>query len=171
MQKRLLRRFVSIYHAILAFIPKLFGLGPVVRQPQSDLPFVFQIGWWPNQQKVRITALDVEILDSRLNLMNSKSLVQIRLYGLLKGDKNWRPVVKLVHMSQHLIDNHEFSDHAANIVITPIVETYDDNAYLGEEIEFAIKQELILNSLGWGKNTYVIESQNITQSIELQQKK
>ena len=160
------------------FIQKLFSIGPVVRHPQSDLPFVFQIGWWPNQHKMRITTLNVEALDSRLNLMNSKSLIQIRLDGVMQGEKHWRPVIKLVHMSQHLlnnneflISNNEFSHHEAKIEITPIVETIEDNAYQGEEHKFAIRQEVILNSLGWGKNTYVIKSQNITHAIELQQNK
>jgi len=146
-------------------------LGSSVRSPDSDVPFTYQIGWWPYQEFLEVTALRTKIVDSRLNLFNAKTLVSINIQGKIRNDNNWKPYIKAVHISEKVVHSGNFANSEAEIQVTPIIKTKEDKTYKGEVIEFNINQELIVNSMGWGKNTYIITSQDKKQVIEVQQMK
>ena len=135
------------------------------------MPFTYQIGWWPYQEHLEITALDTKVIDSRLTLFNAKSLISITIQGKMKNVNGWKPYVDLVHISEDVIKGGNFANSEAEIKITPIIKVKEDKSYIGELLEFKLNQELILNSMGWGKNTYLIISQNYKKTVEVHQRK
>lgn len=158
--------------AISLFLVGCLSVEPTVRKPVSDVPFTYQIGWWPYQEYLEVTSLDTKVIDSRLNLFNSKSLISISFHGKMKNqDNGWKPFISSVHISEKVIKRGNFANSEAEIQVTPIIETKKDKSYSGENIEFTINQELILHSMGWGKNTFYVTSQNHEETIEVQQSK
>ena len=45
------------------------------RKPKIEIPVTYNIGWWSYQDDLIIDSLKVEIVESELNLFNSKSLL------------------------------------------------------------------------------------------------
>ena len=157
----------------LALILLLSGcLGPHVRAPKSDVRFVHSIGWWSYQKDLKINDFRVAILDSRLNLLNSKTLVQIEISGEMKGQGGWHPFIGEVHLSEKVLRQGNFiTPSEAEIVVTPIVDVKKDKSYREGSIPFSIKQEIILNSMAWGKNTFTIMCGDMKQSVSVTQDK
>ncbi len=153
------------------FVTKCMKLGPAVRKPESSVPFIYQIGWWPYQEDMEVTSLKIKLLDSRLNLFNGRSLVSLAISGKMRTDKGWRPYIKSVHISEQVIKGGNFAGCRREIRVTPLVGVREDNNYNGELLPFVITQELILFSMGWGKNRFTIISQDQNQEIEVIQKK
>ncbi|MGA1839330.1 MAG: hypothetical protein ACMUIU_01785 [bacterium] len=146
------------------------GCGPYVRNPRSDVSFTYRIGWWPYQENLEINNMEVKILDSRLNLFNSKSLIQIIITGYMKNRENWRPYVKKAHISENVIKRASIGAEG-EIKITPIIKTKEDKFYKGELLPFCITQELIIHSMNWGENLLHIHCGNIKKTLSLSQMK
>jgi hypothetical protein len=160
--------------AILLLAAVLAGcLGPHVRSPDSDVPFVYPVGWWSYQDGLQIQSLEVKVLDSRLNLLNHKTLAQITITGEMTVSKtiNWRPSITKAHLSEKIVTVNNRNDLEAEITVTPIIDVEKDKSYDGGKIPFSIKQEIILNSMGWGKNTFVIVSGGLKQAVTVGQGK
>lgn len=160
--------------AILLSVAVLAGcMGPHVRPPDSDVPFVSSVGWWPYQDGLQIQSLEVKALDSRLNLFNSKTLAQIAITGemTVSKTKGWRPVITKAHLSEKIVKGDNHNDSEAEITVTPIISVEKDKSYGGGKVPFSIRQEVILNSMGWGKNTFVIVCGDLKQTITVHQAK
>ena len=51
------------------------------RNPRIEIPITYNIGWWSNQNGLTIENLEIEIVESKLNLFNSKSLISYKING------------------------------------------------------------------------------------------
>jgi len=157
---------------LLVVILTLTGcLGHRVPKPKSDADFTYKIGWWPYQDELTIDSFSVAVVDSKLNLFNSKSLVRLSIVGKIVGSKNWEPRIDNVHISEKVIVGGNFTNSIAEICITPIVEVEQCEKYNEEIIPFDLTQELVIQSMGWGSNTYKFVCGNVTNELFLRQLK
>lgn len=146
------------------------GCVPYVRSPKSDVPFTYRFGWGDYQEKLEINNMEVNIIDSRLSLFNTKSLIQIIITGHMKNRENRKPYIKKAHISENLIKSSSISSER-EIKITPILKTKQDKFYKGELLPFCITQELIIHSMNWGENLLHIHCGNIKKTPLLSQMK
>lgn len=146
-----------------------------VREPKSDVPFVYSVGCWPYQDGLRIQSLEVQILDSRPSVFNAKTLVEIVIRGEMKAASGRRPKITQAHLSERITkiksQEQRSSPPEAEITIMPVVELQSDKSYDGSSISFSIKQEMILNSMAWGENIFVIVCGDETKQISVVQTK
>lgn len=86
-------------------------------------------------------------------------------------NKTWRPAIIKVHLSKKIVKGINPNESEAEIIVTPIIGVEKDKSYSGEKIPFHITQEIILNSMGWGKNNFVIVSGDLKQVVTVVQAK
>ena len=100
------------------------------RKPKTEIPITYNIGWWSYQDDLIIDSLKVEIIESNLNLFNSKSLISYSVYGKMKfDDGRWEPNIENVHLSERI---EKDSLNSRIIEITPIISvTEKDNQISG----------------------------------------
>ncbi|HEY4784934.1 MAG TPA: hypothetical protein VIH57_02745, partial [Bacteroidales bacterium] len=150
------------------------------REPKNEIDVTYNVGWWAYQNSMQIDSFKVELIDSRLNLFNSFSLIRYTIYGELSKNGNWRPYIDKVHISERFIrkydrDLHPYLDGdtvnipEAIIEITPIVKVKADNVYKGERIPFKITNELKIGSFHWGNNWLRLQCDTIKRDIILRQ--
>jgi hypothetical protein len=170
--------FVFRERLVEAFLFK--DLNP--REPKNQIETTYNLGWWANQDNMRIDSFSVEIIESRLNLFNSYSLIKYTIKGELKGKNNWKPFVDKIHLSERFIriynrELHPYLDKdtcqipEAIIEITPVIDTKEDDNYKGETIPFKFTNELKLESFHWGNNWLRFQCENMQKDIILQQTK
>jgi len=53
--------------------------------PKIEIPVTYNISWWSNQKELNIDSLKIDIIESRLSLFNSKSLIAYKVFGHLKN--------------------------------------------------------------------------------------
>ena len=53
------------------------------RNPKMEVPITYNISWWSYQEDLTIENLEVNIIESKLNLFNSKSLISYTIKGKL----------------------------------------------------------------------------------------
>jgi len=156
-------------------LPKLlfYNLSTEPRNPKIEIMETHSIGWWSNQEALTVDTFEVEIIESKLNLFNSKSLISYRLKGNLTYKKGWRPFIKEIHISErfltHSNDSIDYPD--AIIEITPIIGAKDDESYNGEKIDFDVTNEKIINSFHWGNNRLRFKCLEKINDIVLAQRK
>ena len=135
-------------------LPKLFlySLSTEPRNPKVEI--THSIGWWSKQEALNVDTFEIKIIDSKLNLFNSKSLINYRIKGNLSYKKGWRPYIKEIHLSERFLNqsNDSINNPDAMIEITPVISAKDDESYNGEKIEFDITNEKKMNSFHWGNN-------------------
>ena len=56
------------------------------RKPKIEIPVTYTISWWSYQNDLVIDSLKIKIIESKLNLFNSKSLISYSVYGKMKID-------------------------------------------------------------------------------------
>jgi hypothetical protein len=130
-------------------------LGPHVQKPRSDVPVIANIGAWPYQKDLRVEDLAVTVVDAPLNLFNNQALVRFRIKGRIKCDNGWRPFIKEVQLSQRLAGaptTRPYGDFA----LVPVVDVKQDPKYAGDDVQFDVKVEQLVESLDWGPNHYVV---------------
>jgi len=139
------------------------------RKPKIEIPTTYNIGWWSYQEDLIIDSLKVEIIESNLNLFNSKSLISYSVYGKIKfNDGHWEPNIENVHLSERI---EKDSLKSRIIEITPIITvTEKDNQKSGAK-KFNFKNEHTIISNGWGNNTIKFICGNKEQIIRIQQRK
>ena len=145
-------------------------LGPHVQKPQSDVPVIADIGSWPYQKDLRIDDLTVTVVDAPLNLFNNKALVRFKLKGRIAYRNGWRPFIIEVQLSQRLAGaptTRPYGDFA----LMPVVGVKQDERYAGEDIEFDVKVEHLIESLDWGSNRYVVVAGDKQAEFTLHQRK
>ena len=139
------------------------------RKPKIEIPVTYNIGWWSYQDDLTIDSLKIEVIESKLNLFNSKSLISYSVYGKMKFDNgHWEPNIEKIHLSER-IEKDSLKNRI--IEITPIISvTEKDNQKSGIK-KFKFKNEHTIISNGWGNNTIKFISGNKEQIIKLQQRK
>jgi hypothetical protein len=138
------------------------------RKPKYEIPITYNISWWSNQENLIIDSLKIEIIESKLNLFNSKSLVSYSVYGKMKIEKFWKPKIEEIHISER-IENDSLKSRI--IEITPIIKMIE-NEKENEGVEkFNFKNEHTITSNSWGDNKIRFICINKEQSIKLIQYK
>nr|WP_321411237.1 hypothetical protein [uncultured Carboxylicivirga sp.] len=152
------------------------------RNPKIEIKETYQIGWWSYQESLRIDSFKVELVESKLNLFNNKSLVKYTVKGIISHEGHWKPFIENVHVSQRLIRKYNRELHPyldtdtvqipeAIIEITPIIKVTNDKTYNGEELKFEFSNEIKLESFHWGNNWVRFLCNGINQDLILQQRK
>lgn len=140
------------------------------RNPRIEVPITYNIGWWSNQKEMQIDSFDLKIVESELNLFNSKSLISYEVKGQLTNDRYWKPKINEVHISER-INTDTLLNYDRVIEITPIVKVEENNKTKEEKNSFTFKNEHIIISNRWGKNRIKFVCAKKEQIIELQQRK
>jgi hypothetical protein len=124
-----------------------------VKQPQSDVPFTYKLGWWSYQKTLEIADLECAAVNPHLWVCNTKFLTSIRIIGRVSYDNSWRPRIQEIHITENVIKREALNlrgerVHIGEIILQPIVAVECDEAYAGEWIPFDLHQELILQTIG-----------------------
>lgn len=152
------------------------------REPKNQVEVTYNIGWWSHQDHLRVDSFNVEIIDSRLNLFNSNSLIKYEIKGRLVGKNNWEPYIEKVHVSERFIREYDRTLHPyldsdtskipeAIIEFTPIVKVKEKKNYKGEEIPFHITNEMKIQSFHWGNNWLRLSCDSLNTDLILKQRK
>lgn len=152
------------------------------RDPKIEIPVTYEIGWWSSQDSLIIDSFKVEIVESRLNLFNSKSLLKYTVKGKIFNSKLWEPFIEKIHISERFLRRYKgnripfaLNDTSkipeAVIEITPIVKEISNDDYKGEGISFEFENEIKLKSFHWGKNWVRFKCGDKWQDVFLQQSK
>ena len=145
-------------------------LFPEPRRPKFELPITYSIGWWSNQKSLSIDSLQIEIVESKLNLFNSKSLISYKVSGQLTFEGHWQPIIKEVHISERInVDTTLRCDRI--IEITPIVTSKENKNINGGSDKFEFRNEHTITSNHWGINVIKFICGQKEQTIELRQTK
>jgi hypothetical protein len=152
------------------FLKKILGFGPP--KPKSDVKIVYKIAWWAYQKCLTVDKLETKVLNNKLNLFNSRALVEYSISGNLKYRKGWKPFIKSVFISERWMPPRQNSPgYRGDIQLIPLVGVKQDDNYNEEKTQFTVKVQDYLHSGGWGKNIYYITSQKEKKILELQQLK
>jgi len=148
-------------NALLSFEP---------RKPILEIPVTYNIGWWSDQKALNIDSLQVDTIESRLNLFNSKSLIAYKVIGHLDYEGQWQPRIKEVHISERI--NLDTTLHCDRIIeITPVIEDKENKKVNGGSDKFEFKNEHIITSNHWGINRIKFICGLKEKTIKLQQVK
>src|SRR5687768_16662817 len=122
---------VIIAIGLFLYRKKLISLllysGP--REPKNQTEITYNIGWWSHQGGLTIDKLEIEVVDSRLNLFNNRSLISYTIEGKMTDDKNWEPYLKKIHISERFPTDS--SRRTGMIELTPVVGVKENNEYTG----------------------------------------
>ncbi len=142
------------------------------RKPNYSIPVTYNQGWWAYQEDLQIDSFRVEIIDSRLNLFNSQSLISYTVKGNIFHKKDWEPHIEKVHISETLNkDTISVTEYDRIIEITPVVEVTLDKKLMTGVKAFSIKNEHLITSNKWGNNRIKLICGDKEQIIELIQRK
>ena len=148
-------------------ITLLLYSGPA--EPRNQTEITYNIGWWSHQDGLTIDKFEIKIVDSRLNLFNSRSLISYTIEGTMTDAKNWEPYLEKIHISERFqIDS---TMRTGIIEITPIIGVKEKDDYNGGQIEFKTTNELIIESFHWGNNKLLFKCGNSQKELELKQRK
>jgi len=135
------------------------------RKPVIEIPVTYNIGWWTAQKTLTVDSLKIDIVESRLNLFNSKSLISYKVIGNLENKDYF---VKEVHISERInLDTTLNCDRV--IEITPVIKDNKNTKVNSETDKFEFKNEHIINSNHWGINRIKFICGLKEQTIELHQ--
>jgi len=138
------------------------------RMPKLEIPVTYNIGWWTDQKALNVDSLKIDIVESRLNLFNSKSLISYKVIGHLEFKGHWQPLIKEVHISEHI--NLDTTLHCDRIIeITPVIEDKQNKNVNGGTDKFKFTNEHKITSNRWGINRIKFVCGQKEQTIELQQ--
>jgi hypothetical protein len=163
------------------------------RNPRIEIQEIHNIGWWSQQEKLEIDTFYISIVESKLNLFNSYSLISYTIKGrLIDSSANWRPEIKEVHICERIAHNDSINDETigtlitkdtlsqdesakikpeAIIEITPIVSQSKDKMYKGKTVSFEFTNELKIQSLHWGNNYFLFKCGDFESLLHLRQSK
>ena len=140
------------------------------RHPKIVVPVTYNVSWWSYQEDLIIESLEVNIIESKLHLFNSKSLISYTIKGKIKYDSHWKPSIKEIHISERI--NRDSTQNINRIIeLTPIVKVEKDENTNGGIKEFELINEHMITSGNWGLNRIKIICGNKETIIELQQRK
>lgn len=139
-------------------------LSTASRKPKLELPVTYNIGWWSGQKALTVDSLHIDIIESKLNLFNSKSLISYRVSGKLNYEGHWQPIIEEVHISERLnLDTTLRCDR--------IIEDKENKNANGGSDKFEFRNEHTITSNHWGINRIKFICGQKEQIIELRQMK
>lgn len=201
MKKTLIIIGISIIITVLGlFLTSRYWIGLFLdtepRKPKYEIPITYNIGWWSYQEALHIDTFEVKLIDSRLNLFNSYSLINYRIKGRLILDKNnWEPLIDKIHICERVIKTDTIDSDTSNLItfalnkdtvqigevslnpeaiieLTPIIKVKENKSYkAGQVIEFDLTNEHKIQSLDWGNNYLLIKCGQFDYPLVLQQRK
>lgn len=137
------------------------------RNPKFEIPITYNIGWWSYQDCLTVDSLEVGIVESSLNMFNSKSLISYKVSGKISLVGK---TIEEVHISERL--NLDTTFHYDRIIeITPVVEDKNKKSSNGWSDRFVFKNEHTIRSGGYGRNRIKFICGTKEQIIELIQQK
>ncbi len=140
------------------------------RRPKLEIPVTYNVGWWSSQEALSIDSLNIEIVESKLNLFNSKSLISYRVSGKLTYEGHWKAIIDEVHISERI--NFDTTLNCDRIIeITPVIDDIKDEKANGGIDRFEFKNEHTIVSNHWGINRIKFICGQKEQTIELRQSK
>jgi len=101
-----------------------------------------------------IDSLNIEIIECKLNLINSKSIISYKISGQLYYEGYCQPQIKEVHISECLNIDTTFEYHRI-IEITPIIEVIRDEEGNGDSFKFELTNEHSQNT--WSRKSTQLE--------------
>ena len=138
------------------------------RNPRLEIPVTYNIGWWSDQKALSIDSLKIDIVESQLSLFNSKSLVEYKVFGHLKYEGQWQPIIKEVHISERI--NLDTTLHCERIIeITPVIMNKENSKVHVATNKFEFKNEHTITSNQWGINRIKFICGQMEETIEIQQ--
>lgn len=147
---------------------KIFLPGP--RSPKLEIPIAYNVGWWSSQEALSIDSLKIEIVESKLNLFNEKSLIAYEISGELANKQDWKASIKEVHISERV--NTDTTLHCDRIIeITPVVKYKEHEKLKIKSERFKFRNEHTIVSNHWGINRIKFICGKREQIIELRQRK
>ncbi|HSR37966.1 MAG TPA: hypothetical protein VLL95_03550 [Phnomibacter sp.] len=140
------------------------------RRPKLEIPVTYNIGWWSDQKALSIDSLSIDIVESKLNLFNSKSLIAYTVIGTLTYKGHWQPEIDAIHISERL--NLDTTLHCDRIIeITPVIKDKSNDKVNGGTDKFEFRNEHTITSNHWGINRIKFICGNKEKTIELRQSK
>ena len=140
------------------------------RRPKIEIPVTYNIGWWSDQKALLVDSLTIDIVESGLNLFNSKSSISYKVSGHLGYEGHWQPEINAVHISERI--NLDTTLHYDRIIeITPIIKDKSNDNVNGGTDKFEFKNEYTITSNHWGINSIKFICGQKQQIIELRQAK
>ena len=162
--------FAFAYYLYLTDFGRARILSQEPRLPKLAIPITYNIGWWSYQKAVSIDSLKVDIVESKLNLFNSKSLISYTVIGHLSYEGHWQPTIQEVHISERI--NLDTNLHCDRIIeITPVINDKENKQVNGGSEKFEFKNEHTITSSHWGANRIKFICGPKEQTIELWQNK
>lgn len=171
---KLLKRGCN-YIVILILVLCIYGcknsLDTSPRKPRYEVPITHSVGWWTHQGDLHIDSLSIEVVESKLNLFNAKSLIAYAISGNIFHKNGWKPEIEQIHIAEYFNKDSIHTDYDRVIEITPVVKI-SSNETLREGVKpFSLRNEYIINSDRWGPNRIKIICGDKEQIIELWQYK
>ncbi len=146
----------------------IFEKGP--RSARLEVPVTYTIAWWANQEALKVDSFTIDIVESKLNLFNSKSVISYKVSGQITYQGHWQPKIREVHISERI--NQDSTLNCDRIIeITPVLESKENTQTNGGTDLFEFKNEHIITSNHWGVNRIKFICGSKEQTIELQQSK
>ncbi|MBK7030028.1 MAG: hypothetical protein IPH45_12810 [Bacteroidales bacterium] len=157
--------FVIVYYLFLTDFGRKDILSTEPRKPVIEVPVTYNIGWWNDQKAFKVDSLKIDIVESRLNLFNSKSLISYKVIGHLENKGYF---INEVHISERI--NLDTTLNCDRVVeITPVIKDKRITKVNNETNKFEFKNEHIINSNHWGINRIKFICGLKEQTIELHQ--
>ena len=133
----------------------------------GSVPITRTIGWWDYQDALRITSLDVELVDGQVGLLKGTAVIRLRIHGSLIATRpGWRPRISKVHISQRFVRAAN-GEQSGEIELTPVVEVMEDAGYSGEPQSMDLKVDEDVNTYRWGQNRYIVRCGTIERELQL----
>jgi hypothetical protein len=140
------------------------------RNAKLEIPITYNIDWWSDQKALVVDSLKVDIVESKLNLFNRKSLISYKVSGRLNYEGHWQPIIVEVHISERInLDTTLQYDRIIEII--PIIKDKENKNSNGGSDKFEFKNEHLINSNQWGINRIKFICGKKEQIIELRQSK
>ncbi len=172
--------FGVYFLALPSIVGSVFSTEP--RNPKLQIPETANIGWWAYQDALTVDTFQVELIESKLNLFNSKSLIRYTVKGQLSYKGHWKPSIKDIHVSQMFLRQYDKELHPyldsdtaqtpeALISVTPVIKVMNDEDYNGEELDFEFTNEIRLESFHWGNCRVRFQCSDKWKDLVLEQRK
>jgi hypothetical protein len=159
--------FAIGYYLFLTDFGRKDILSTEPRKPVFEIPVTYNIGWWSDQKALKVDSLKIDIVESKLNLFTSKSLISYKVIGHLKNKGYF---IKEVHISER-INLDTTLNYDRIIEITPVIKDCETTKVNGGTEKFEFKNEHLINSNHWGINRIKFICGQKEQTIELHQVK
>jgi hypothetical protein len=140
-------------------------------KPKLEVPVTYTLGWWGNQDKLVVDSFSVQIIESKLSLFNTQSLIAYTIRGHLNYQGEWKPYIKEVQISESFLPREHSDVIAAEIHLTPVVSVQVDKSKQGGIEYFNFTNQHLVHSFHWGENKVKFVCGKFERSIELFQKK